>query len=306
MEAFNLHLTGDIHAVTAANNLLAAAVDARMLHEATQSDEALFRRLCPPGSTFSPVMRRRLARLGLPPGARARGGRASCARSFSLMPAPRHCPFPFPDVEPDDLTPAQASAFARLDLDPTSVTWRRCVDTNDRMLRSVRVGAGPNEAGRLAPRDTGFDISVASEVMAVLAMASCAADLRERLGALVVGSDRAGAPVTADDIGCSGALAVLMRDALRPTLLQTLEGTPALVHAGPFANSARGARRGLCPPPPTPAVTPDPNDRCLAPISPCASRGWQLERPGLPHRAQARRPRRLRSHGGGLRRRHWR
>lgn len=212
MADFNLHLTGDIHAITASNNLLAAAIDARMFHEATTSDEALFNRLCPVAKNgtrkFSTVMLRRLKKLGIS------------------------------STNPEDLTTEQRGRFARLDLDPKSVTWRRVVDTNDRFLRGITVGRGKNEAGH--ERDTGFDITVASEIMAILALTTGLADMRERLGRMVVGTTRKGEPVTADDLGAGGALTVLMRDAIKPTLMQTIEGTPALVHAGPFANIAHG------------------------------------------------------------------
>lgn len=212
MADFNLHLTGDIHAITASNNLLAAAIDARMFHEASTSDEALFNRLCPVAKNgtrkFSTVMLRRLKKLGIS------------------------------STNPEDLTTEQRGRFARLDLDPKSVTWRRVVDTNDRFLRGITVGRGKNEAGH--ERDTGFDITVASEIMAILALTTGLADMRERLGRMVVGTNRKGEPVTADDLGAGGALTVLMRDAIKPTLMQTLEGTPALVHAGPFANIAHG------------------------------------------------------------------
>ncbi|KAJ3217314.1 tetrahydrofolate synthase [Dinochytrium kinnereticum] len=211
MDEFNLHLTGDIHAVTAANNLLAAAIDARMFHEATQADEALFNRLCPAKKgvrTFAPVMFKRLAKLGIT------------------------------KTNPDDLTPEEKKAFARLDIDPETITWQRVVDTNDRFLRKVQVGMGPQEQGKV--RETGFDIAVASEVMAVLALTTDMKDMRERLGKMVVASSRSGDPVTCDDIGCGGALAVLMKDAIKPNLMQTLEGTPVFVHAGPFANIAHG------------------------------------------------------------------
>lgn len=212
MADFNLHLTGDIHAITASNNLLAASIDARMFHEATTSDEALFNRLCPVAKNgtrkFSAVMLRRLKKLGIS------------------------------STNPEDLTTEQRGRFARLDLDPKSVTWRRVVDTNDRFLRGITVGRGKNEAGH--ERDTGFDITVASEIMAILALTTGLADMRERLGRMVVGTTRKGEPVTADDLGAGGALTVLMRDAIKPTLMQTLEGTPALVHAGPFANIAHG------------------------------------------------------------------
>lgn len=212
MEAFNLHLTGDIHAITQANNLMAAAIDTRLFHESQQSDAALFRRLCPPDKeghrTFSPAMLRRLAKLGID------------------------------KTDPNDLTDAEISRFARLDIDPDTITWRRVVDVNDRLLRGITVGQGPAEKGRT--RETGFDITVASEIMAILALATDLADLRERLGRIVFAYNKQGEPLTAEDLGVAGALAVLMRDALQPTLMQTLEGTPAFVHAGPFANIAHG------------------------------------------------------------------
>ncbi|XP_074292598.1 formate--tetrahydrofolate ligase [Silene latifolia] len=212
MDEFNLHLTGDIHAITAANNLLAAAIDTRIFHEASQSDKALFNRLCPPNKegkrTFSEIMFRRLKKLGIE------------------------------KTNPDDLTPEEVKSFARLDIDPDSVTWRRVMDVNDRFLRKITVGQGPEEKGMV--RETGFDISVASEIMAVLALTTSLADMRERLGKMVIGNSRAGDPVTADDLGLGGALTVLMKDAINPTLMQTLEGTPVLVHAGPFANIAHG------------------------------------------------------------------
>ncbi len=173
MEDFNLHLTGDIHAVSAAHNLLAAAIDARILHEDQLSDA-------------------RLERTGIP----------------------------------------------RLDIDPYSITWNRVVDVNDRALRNVITGLGDKLDGR--PRETGFDIAVASEVMAILALTTDLRDLRERLGRVVVGMSKSGTPVTAEDLKCAGAMTVLMKDALMPTLMQTLENTPAFVHAGPFANIAHG------------------------------------------------------------------
>jgi formyltetrahydrofolate synthetase len=212
MEEFNLHLTGDIHAITAANNLLAAAIDARMFHESSATDEQLFERLCPPSKDgarkFSPVMLRRLRKLGIA------------------------------KTDPSELTPEERSRFARLDIDPDSITWRRVLDTNDRMLRGITIGQGPEEKG--FTRSTGFDISVASEIMAILALATDLTDMRERLGNMVIGTNRAGEPITADDIGASGALTVLMKDTIMPNLMQTLEGTPAFVHAGPFANIAHG------------------------------------------------------------------
>ncbi len=112
------------------------------------------------------------------------------------------------------------------------------LDTNDRMLREITVGQGPEEKG--FTRNTGFDIAVASEIMAILALATSLNDMRERLGRMVIGSSRAGEPVTADDIGVSGALTILMKDTIMPNLMQTIEGTPAFVHAGPFANIAHG------------------------------------------------------------------
>ncbi|ORX38277.1 putative mitochondrial C1-tetrahydrofolate synthase [Kockovaella imperatae] len=211
MTEFNLHLTGDIHAVTAANNLLAAAIDARMFHEATQKDKALFDRLCPAKKgvrAFAKPMLARLKKLGIN------------------------------KTNPNDLTEEEQSRFARLDIDPATLTWNRVLDTNDRYLRSITVGQAPTEKG--LTRQTAFDIAVASEVMAVLALSKDIADMRERLGRMVVATSKAGDPVTAEDIGCAGAMAVLMKDAIKPTLMQTLEGTPVFVHAGPFANIAHG------------------------------------------------------------------
>ena len=212
MEDFNLHLTGDIHAITAANNLLAAAIDTRIFHEARQSDAALFSRLCPTAKDgsryFSPVMLKRLKKLGID------------------------------KTDPNDLTEEEASRFARLDIDPDNVTWRRVTDTNDRYLRNITIGQGPAEMG--ITRETGFDITVASEIMAILALTTSLADMREKLGSMVIGTSRAGDAITADDLGAGGALTVLMKEAIKPTLMQTLEGTPAFVHAGPFANIAHG------------------------------------------------------------------
>uniref|UniRef100_A0A8C2D6Z0 Monofunctional C1-tetrahydrofolate synthase, mitochondrial n=1 Tax=Cyprinus carpio TaxID=7962 RepID=A0A8C2D6Z0_CYPCA len=208
---FNLHLTGDIHAITAANNLVAAAIDARILHEATQSDKAMYRRLVPSVNSvrcFSPIQMARLQRLGIN------------------------------KSDPSDLTPEEVRAFVRLDLDPEKVTWQRVVDTNDRFLRKITVGQANTEKGHA--RQTQFDIAVASEIMAILALTDGLADMRARLGRMVVGSNRNGQPITADDLGVTGALAVLMKDAIKPTLMQTLEGTPVFVHAGPFANIAHG------------------------------------------------------------------
>jgi methylenetetrahydrofolate dehydrogenase (NADP+)/methenyltetrahydrofolate cyclohydrolase/formyltetrahydrofolate synthetase/formate--tetrahydrofolate ligase len=173
MEDFNLHLTGDIHAVAAAHNLCAAAVDARIYHESRWSTAYL-------------------EKLGL----------------------------------------------RRLDADPRAAGIGRVVDMNDRALRSVITGLGTGADGPL--RQSHFDIAVASEVMAILALASGLADLRARLGRMVVAADTRGRPLSAEDFGVAGAMTVLLKDALKPNLLQTLEGQGAFVHAGPFANIAHG------------------------------------------------------------------
>ncbi|MHA6618154.1 formate--tetrahydrofolate ligase [Pseudonocardia sp. DLS-67] len=125
-----------------------------------------------------------------------------------------------------------------LGIDQHNITWRRVLDVNDRVLRNVIVGLGSKTDG--VPRQTGFDITAASEVMAIFALARSVPELRERLGRIVVAYTGDGKPVTAEDIGGAGAMAVIMRDALRPNLLQTLENTPVLVHAGPFGNIAHG------------------------------------------------------------------
>jgi len=212
MEEFNLHLTGDIHAITAANNLLAAAIDTRIFHEATQSDTALFNRLCPKAKSgkrsFSPVMKLRLKKLGID------------------------------KSDPDELTIEEKRSFARLDIDPDTITVNRVVDCNDRFLRAITIGQAATE--KHMTRETNFDISVASEIMAILALTTSLPDMRRRLGEMVIGSSKAGVPVTADDLGVSGALTVLMKDAIMPNLMQTLEHTPVFVHAGPFANIAHG------------------------------------------------------------------
>ncbi|OAA37185.1 C-1-tetrahydrofolate synthase [Metarhizium rileyi] len=211
MDEFNLHLTGDIHAITAANNLLAAAIETRMFHENTQKDGPLYRRLVPAKNgvrKFAPVMFRRLKKLGI--------GK----------------------TDPESLTEEEIRRFARLDIDPDTITWRRVLDVNDRHLRGVTVGTAPTEKGQ--SRETGFDISVASECMAILALSTSLADMRERLGRMVVATSRNGDPITCDDIGAGGALTALMKDAIKPNLMQTLEGTPVFVHAGPFANISIG------------------------------------------------------------------
>jgi formate--tetrahydrofolate ligase len=125
-----------------------------------------------------------------------------------------------------------------LGLDPHSITWRRCLDMDDRALRQTVVGLGGRTNG--SPRETGFDITAASEVMAIVAVSRDLADLRERLGAITLGASFEGAPITAEALGAAGSMAVLLKEALKPNLVQTLEGRPALVHAGPFANIAHG------------------------------------------------------------------
>ncbi len=160
MEDFNLHLTGDTHAVALAHNLLAAAIDAHIMH----------------GN--------------------------------------------------------------ELGIDPYSITWPRVVDVSDRALRNIIIGLGTKDDGR--PRQTGFDIAVASEVMAILALTNDLFDLRQRLGRIVIGMSKDGKPVTAEDLKVAGAMTVLLKDAIKPNLLQTLERTPVFVHAGPFANIAHG------------------------------------------------------------------
>src|SRR5918912_408594 len=160
MEDMNLHFTGDIHAIGAANNLLAAMLEAHLLH----------------GN--------------------------------------------------------------ELGIDPLTISWRRCVDMNDRALRSIVVGLGGRANGYV--RETGFDIPAASEVMAIVAVARDLFDLRERLGKITVGFTYEGEPVTADELQAAGAMTVLLKDAIKPNLVQTLEGQPAFLHCGPFANIAHG------------------------------------------------------------------
>ena len=159
MERLNLHLTGDMHAITAAHNLLAAMIDNQIHHH-----EAL--------------------------------------------------------------------------VDRDSVTWRRVLDVSDRVLRNVIVGLGTREDGVI--RQTGFDITAASEVMTVLALTTSLRDMRQRLGRIVIGNTTAGKPITAEELSAAGAMTVILRDAIKPNLLQTLENTPVLVHAGPFGNIATG------------------------------------------------------------------
>ncbi len=130
-----------------------------------------------------------------------------------------------------------------LGIDPKQITWKRCVDMNDRQLRHVVDGLGGRANG--CPREDGFDITVASEIMAVFCLAESLSDLRARLGRIIVGYTYDGAPVTAHDLRAEGAMTALLRDALCPNLVQTLEGTPAFVHGGPFANIAHGCNSVL-------------------------------------------------------------
>ena len=165
MEDINLHFTGDIHAIGAANNLLAAMIDNHIMH-----------------------------------------GNA-------------------------------------IGIDTERITWRRCVDMNDRQLRYIRDGLGGEKDG--VERDDGFDITVASEIMAILCLAESAADLKARLARIVIGYDTQNRPVTCSRLKAQGAMAALLKDAIKPNLVQTLEGTPAFVHGGPFANIAHGCNSVL-------------------------------------------------------------
>ncbi|KAG5322047.1 C1TC protein, partial [Acromyrmex heyeri] len=211
MEEFNLHLTGDIHAVSAANNLLAAQIDARYFHESTQSDKSLYDRLVPTIKgvrKFSKIQLRRLEKLGIT------------------------------KTDPNSLTEEEKCRFARLDIDPNNIIWTRVVDFNDRFLRKITIGQSPTEKGKT--RETSFCISVGSEIMAILALSTNAEDMKRRLGNIVIGFSKSGEPLTAEDFGMTGAMAILLKDAIEPTLMQSLEGTPVIVHAGPFANIAHG------------------------------------------------------------------
>jgi formyltetrahydrofolate synthetase len=207
MEDFNLHLTGDLHAVGVAHNLLAAAIDSRIMHERNMSDERLFKALFPKDK-WSPCLKRRAKKLGIK------------------------------IVTPSKMKAADKVRLCRLDIDPYSVSWNRVVDINDRAMRDIVIGVGGKNNGY--PRESGFDITVASEVMAILALSTSLEDMRDRIGRIVVATSRKGDPITAEDLGTAGAMTVLMKDAIKPTLMQTLEGTPAFVHAGPFANIAHG------------------------------------------------------------------
>ncbi|GAB4505904.1 MAG: formate--tetrahydrofolate ligase [Anaerolineales bacterium] len=207
MEDFNLHLTGDIHAVGAAHNLLAAAIDNRIQKESRWSTNFLAKALCP-DDQYTPSMRKRLAKLGIQ------------------------------SERPSDLSDADRERMFRLDIDPYSLQWRRVVDISDAALRNIVIGLGTVNDG--PPRATGYDITVASEIMAALALCSGLADLRERMGRIVVGTNKKGEPITAEDLNVAGAMTVLLKDAVMPNLLQTLQGSPAFVHCGPFANIAQG------------------------------------------------------------------
>lgn len=213
MDEFNMHLTGDIHAIGAANNLLAAAVDTRIFHESTQkNDSTFFKRLVPKKKglrAFTPSMLRRLNKLNIN------------------------------KKNPDELTAEEIKKFARLNINPESITIKRVVDVNDRMLRQITIGQAPTEKGYV--RSTGFDITVASELMAILALSRDLKDMRSRIGRIVIGSNFDKEPITAEDIGCAGALTAMLKDAIKPNLMQSLEGTPVMVHAGPFANISIGA-----------------------------------------------------------------
>lgn len=216
MDEFNMHLTGDIHAISAAQNLLCAAVDTRMFHEHTSKTiKGFYKRLVPAKKgkrSFTPSMLARLEKLGIS------------------------------KTNPDDLTDAEIEQFAHLNIDPESITIKRVVDCNDRFVREITIGQGKNEAGKFPPRKSGMDITVASELMAILALSSSLKDLRQRVGRIVVGTQlETGVAITAEDIGCAGAITALLKDAFKPNLMQTLEGTPVFVHAGPFANISIGA-----------------------------------------------------------------
>lgn len=218
MTAINLHLTGDIHAVVAANNLLAAAIDARIMHENTSTDQQMWDRLVPARKgkrKFSAIMYKRLHKLGI--------------AADEVTP-----------IDPETLTPEQRSRFVRLGIDPASVTWTRVLDTSDRALRRITVCQGEEERKAGGEHATQVDMAVSSEVMACLALTTSIADMRARMGRIVFGQDKRGEALTADDLGVGGAMTVLMLDALAPTLLQSLEHTPVFVHAGPFANIAHG------------------------------------------------------------------
>jgi methylenetetrahydrofolate dehydrogenase (NADP+)/methenyltetrahydrofolate cyclohydrolase/formyltetrahydrofolate synthetase len=215
MEDFNLHLTGDIHAVGAAHNLLAAAVDNRLAKEARWSTDYLANALCP-DDEYTDSMRKRVKKLGIQ------------------------------SEKPSDLSDEDKERMFRLNIDPYSIQWRRVVDVSDASLRNIIISLGTVNDG--SPREAGYDITVASEIMAALAMCSDLADLRERMGRIIIGTSKAGGlrakgavePITAEDLNVAGAMTVLLKDAIMPNLMQTLAGSPAFVHCGPFANIAQG------------------------------------------------------------------
>jgi formyltetrahydrofolate synthetase len=215
MEDFNLHLTGDIHAVGAAHNLLAAAIDNRLAKEARWSTSYLAKALCP-DDEYTPSMRKRLAKLGIE------------------------------SERPSDLSDEDKERMFRLNIDPYSIQWRRVVDVSDAALRNIIIGLGAKNDG--PTRQAGYDITVASEIMAALALCSDLADLRERMGRIIIGTNNPGAlrakrpvePITAEDLNVAGAMTVLLKEAIMPNLMQTLMGSPAFVHCGPFANIAQG------------------------------------------------------------------
>jgi formyltetrahydrofolate synthetase len=213
MEDFNLHLTGDIHAVGAAHNLLAAAIENRIAKEAMWSTEFLTKMLCP-DDEYTDSMRKRLEKLGIE------------------------------SEKPSDLSDEDKERMFRLNIDPESIQWNRVVDVSDAALRNIIVGL----RGNGQPRETGYDITVASEIMAALALWNDLADLRERMGRIIIGTNAPGAlrakravePITAEDLNVAGAMTVLLKEAIMPNLMQTLMGSPAFVHCGPFANIAQG------------------------------------------------------------------
>jgi methylenetetrahydrofolate dehydrogenase (NADP+)/methenyltetrahydrofolate cyclohydrolase/formyltetrahydrofolate synthetase len=207
MEDFNLHLTGDIHAVGAAHNLLAAAIDNRLMKESRWSTNFLAKSLCP-DDEYTPSMRKRLQKLGIK------------------------------SEKPSDLSDADKERMFRLDIDPYSIQWRRVVDVSDSSLRNIVCGLGTVNDG--VPRQSGYDITVASEIMAALALCSGLEDLRERMGRIIIGTNKKKEPITAEDLNVAGAMTVLLKDAIMPNLMQTLMGSPAFVHCGPFANIAQG------------------------------------------------------------------
>jgi methylenetetrahydrofolate dehydrogenase (NADP+) / methenyltetrahydrofolate cyclohydrolase / formyltetrahydrofolate synthetase len=207
MEDFNLHLTGDIHAVGAAHNLLAAAIDNRLTKESRWSTGFLAKALCP-DDEYTPSMRKRLEKLGIE------------------------------SEHPSDLSETDKERMFRLDIDRDAIQWRRVVDVSDASLRNIIVGLGTINDG--TPRQTGYDITVASEIMAALALCSGLADLRERMGRIIIGTNKKGDPITAEDLNVAGAMTVLLKEAIMPNLMQTLMGSPAFVHCGPFANIAQG------------------------------------------------------------------